>query len=107
MEELQAPELLPEFVSWDCLVEKLCSHSSLPPPPPPFSLNPQEEEEERGHVRGPVLAGRNPVVTGFSACLIELPVACNVWKFKTDVHIISLWFLPVFLQPSLLVLTRF
>lgn len=44
----------------------------------------------------PVAAGRIPEVTGFSASLIELPIASNVWKFKTDVHIIS----PSFYLPS-------
>lgn len=33
--------------------------------------------------------GRVPIVTGFSAYLIELPSARNVWKFTTDVHILS------------------
>lgn len=42
-----------------------------------------------GHVSGPVPVGRSPVVTVFSANLIELSVARNVWKFKTDVPIIS------------------
>ena len=57
-----------------------CFHSSSLPPP---------QIHGGRHISGPVAVGRIPVVTGFSACLIELPGARNVWKFKTDVHIIS------------------
>lgn len=51
--------------------------------PPPLQIH------GGGHVSGPVAVGRVPGVTGFSAFPIESPGARNVWKLKTDVHIIS------------------
>lgn len=69
--------------SWVCFLGLFGWKALLPSSLPPLQIH------GGGHVSGPVAVGRIPEVIGFSARLIELCDARNVWKLKTDVHIIS------------------